>query len=878
MQLPILSTPEGRKTWSTSGGLEPTTSRTRFSRKDLNCHRRPGLFRSAAGFFFFRCSRVFRTADRPRASHFNPLLTVPRRSFLGIGAAVRDSSMASQRLTSWSRWDIPQPGGVVVPSSAQRFFEQVLINPSIINVQRSGLVEQRVNTIDPSFYDCIYGVVNSEETIVEQCYRDIGCCANGCCTNSDWQTKYGWAVALICLFCLLVIVAMSCWVIVWLVNRSKDKRQKKQLLGLPNISPATSQMSLAYPIPNGYHYGTGPFQSPPLNGYRAAAIQLQMISGHVEGSTRSLNKAEGSVSKELKRIEVVFRYLTRRQNLGTKLPGIERLEIGKGRKLAGGGERGIPPSPYQKKRKPFLAPRLGNCSPVDFSGTTGADCLESRENFEETDAEDGGGEKGKKKLFLPNFLFLLFVFSPHVPLKPCHWLPTCVLSRATLCLDRRLVGSPFLLDLCPSNRFHPNMIDIRRFDVYRKVPKDLTQPTTAGAVISLICVVFITFMIFNDVLAYVFIDIKSELYVDDPGRVGKIDVEVNVSFPYMACEYLGVDIQDENGRHEVGFKDQTTKITLEEHGGCRFESKFEINKIPGNFHLSTHSAAAQPDSYDMRHIIHSITFGDDVTKKNLKGSFDPLRDKDTTKDEPLYTHEYILKIVPSVYEDISGHITNSYQYTFGHKAYVTYHHSGKIIPAIWFKYELQPITVKQTERRQSFYTFLTSICAVVGGTFTVAGIIDSSFFTITEIAYQIHRFILFSSLLATMDSLQTIVLLLCFVGMADAMMCNITVKFRLENHEKTRVDLLVPALEIMSEPVVLTEWKEEKHVKIVGENCERKPWIFMTYVWKNGDWEFKKKAQTKLMGNGWIMILINDDFNIVPVDRYGIACAEGTCG
>ncbi|KIH50436.1 hypothetical protein ANCDUO_19485, partial [Ancylostoma duodenale] len=70
---------------------------------------------------------------------------------------------------------------------------------------------------------------------------------------------------------------------------------------------------------------------------------------------------------------------------------------------------------------------------------------------------------------------------------------------------------------------------------------------------------------------------RSELYVDDPGREGKIDVEVDVSFPYLKCEYLGVDIQDENGRHEVGFIDKTEKIPLKDNG-CRFKSKFEINK------------------------------------------------------------------------------------------------------------------------------------------------------------------------------------------------------------------------------------------------------------------------------------------------------------
>ncbi|CAF4003799.1 unnamed protein product [Adineta steineri] len=60
-------------------------------------------------------------------------------------------------------------------------------------------------------------------------------------------------------------------------------------------------------------------------------------------------------------------------------------------------------------------------------------------------------------------------------------------------------------------------------------------------------------------------------------------------------------------------------------------------------------------------------------------------------------------------------------------------HGGGMIPAIWFRYDLIPITVKYTEHRQKFYTFITSICAVVGGSFTVASIIDSLIFTASEL-------------------------------------------------------------------------------------------------------------------------------------------------
>ncbi|KJH52064.1 hypothetical protein DICVIV_01766 [Dictyocaulus viviparus] len=92
------------------------------------------------------------------------------------------------------------------------------------------IIELIKAAIDPWFYDCYYGIANSQVRIVEHCYKDIGCCQYGCCDNVDWHVKYGWAVALIVIFCILVVIAFVIWLIVWLINRSKDKRQKQDLI------------------------------------------------------------------------------------------------------------------------------------------------------------------------------------------------------------------------------------------------------------------------------------------------------------------------------------------------------------------------------------------------------------------------------------------------------------------------------------------------------------------------------------------------------------------------------------------------------------------------------------------------------------------------
>ncbi|KAK7496259.1 hypothetical protein BaRGS_00012424 [Batillaria attramentaria] len=276
--------------------------------------------------------------------------------------------------------------------------------------------------------------------------------------------------------------------------------------------------------------------------------------------------------------------------------------------------------------------------------------------------------------------------------------------------------------------------DVRRLDIYRKVPKDLTQPTVTGAVISVSSILFILFLLVSELSLFITVELHSELTVEDPVRHSeKIPVFINLTLPGMNCDYLGLDIQDDMGRHEVGFKDNTVKVPTGDNG-CRFESHFLINKVPGNFHVSTHSARQQPESPDMSHIVHKVRFGMELgADKEVKGSFNPLESVDKTGADPIATHDYILRVVPTVYEDISGNIRYPFQYTYSQREVIQYHHGGRAMPAIWFRYELSPITVRYKEKRKPFYTFLTTICAIIGGTFTVAGILDSFVFTAAEI-------------------------------------------------------------------------------------------------------------------------------------------------
>ncbi|XP_053406768.1 endoplasmic reticulum-Golgi intermediate compartment protein 1-like isoform X2 [Mercenaria mercenaria] len=275
--------------------------------------------------------------------------------------------------------------------------------------------------------------------------------------------------------------------------------------------------------------------------------------------------------------------------------------------------------------------------------------------------------------------------------------------------------------------------DIRRFDIYRKVPKDLTQPTLTGACISICSVLFMLYLFLSELAGFLQHEVVSELVVDDPVKYSeKIPVFLNITLMNTKCEFVGLDIQDDMGRHEVGFQDNTEKIPQNDDTGCRMETHFLINKVPGNFHVSTHAAKHQPAQGDMRHVVHKLRFGMDLEEgKNVKGSFNPMESLDKGNGNAQATHDYIIRVVPSVYVNKDNTKRYPYQYTYSYREKMIPNRS----PAVWFKYEMSPITVQYTETRKPFYRYLTTVCAIVGGTFTVAGIFDSCVFT----AYEIIR-------------------------------------------------------------------------------------------------------------------------------------------
>ena len=60
--------------------------------------------------------------------------------------------------------------------------------------------------------------------------------------------------------------------------------------------------------------------------------------------------------------------------------------------------------------------------------------------------------------------------------------------------------------------------------------------------------------------------------------INRCDDEVIDKYCFMN-KVLGVDIQDDMGRHEVGYVEDVLKTPINENKGCRFRASFRVNKV-----------------------------------------------------------------------------------------------------------------------------------------------------------------------------------------------------------------------------------------------------------------------------------------------------------
>ncbi|ELW69597.1 Endoplasmic reticulum-Golgi intermediate compartment protein 3 [Tupaia chinensis] len=145
------------------------------------------------------------------------------------------------------------------------------------------------------------------------------------------------------------------------------------------------------------------------------------------------------------------------------------------------------------------------------------------------------------------------------------------------------------------------------------------------------------------------------------------------------------------------------KMQEQKNEGCQVYGFLEVNKI------------------NMTHYIQHLSFGEDYP-----GIVNPLDHTNVTAPQASMMFQYFVKVVPTVYMKVDGEVLRTNQFSVTRHEKVANGLLGdQGLPGVFVLYELSPMMVKLTEKHRSFTHFLTGVCAIIGGMFTVAGLIDS---------------------------------------------------------------------------------------------------------------------------------------------------------
>lgn len=139
-----------------------------------------------------------------------------------------------------------------------------------------------------------------------------------------------------------------------------------------------------------------------------------------------------------------------------------------------------------------------------------------------------------------------------------------------------------------------------------------------GAV-SILCTFILVGLTFYEVQNFVNAESQAELIIDTSHRDDFVDVNVDITFNRMPCDILSLDVQDILGTHKTDVmgdlkkhrldkngKTISTESALEKHEfrvsirdrvkkemdeeqGCRLQGYVKVYRVPGNFHIATHS-------------------------------------------------------------------------------------------------------------------------------------------------------------------------------------------------------------------------------------------------------------------------------------------------
>lgn len=170
--------------------------------------------------------------------------------------------------------------------------------------------------------------------------------------------------------------------------------------------------------------------------------------------------------------------------------------------------------------------------------------------------------------------------------------------------------------------------------------------------------------------------------------------------------------------------------------GCNLYGDLDLTTVHGNFHFAPDKAMTQASklghmtvnelvaftfqSFNVSHSIRALSFGN-----HFPGIESPLDDVTRHVLDGHGMHQYYIKVVPTKYQYLDGTTVQSNQYSVTEHLRHLDPGTGRGLPGVWFFYEISPVHAIFEEKTHSLLEFVASVCAILGGIFTIMGFVDN---------------------------------------------------------------------------------------------------------------------------------------------------------
>ncbi len=191
----------------------------------------------------------------------------------------------------------------------------------------------------------------------------------------------------------------------------------------------------------------------------------------------------------------------------------------------------------------------------------------------------------------------------------------------------------------------------------------------------------------------------------------------------------------------------------DEHPGCQISGFLWVDRVPGNFHIQARSPSHDIAAHmtNVSHEIHHLSFGEPYVNndildgkkkyaapKNFAKTLAPLDGNVYVNYNEHEAFHHYMKVVTTQFTDPyknpprprsasrSRGMENPLAYQILSSSQLSFYRSD-IVPEAKFSYDPSPIAVyHRVNTDKHWYDYLTSLMAIIGGTFTVLGMIENT--------------------------------------------------------------------------------------------------------------------------------------------------------